>query len=169
MILTLFTLFHVALSLAGIFAGFAVVFGLLSAKRFNHWTAIFLLTTVLTSVTGFFFPVHHFMPSHGVGIVSLLVLPIAIFALYGRHLEGRWRSTYVITAMIGLYLNVVVLIAQTFAKVPLLKAIAPTQSEPPFAIAQLVLLLLFVVLTVFAVIRFHPEKQSLDRLALKVA
>src|SRR5439155_19368605 len=97
---------------------------------------IFLVTTVATSVTGFFLPFHRFMPSHGVAIISLLVLPLAIFALYGRHLAGAWRWIYVITAMIALYLNVFVLIVQAFMKIPALKAIAPTQSERPFLFAQ---------------------------------
>src|SRR5438105_1781338 len=100
-----FTVFHTALSLAGIFSGFVVVFGMLTGKGLPAWTAVFLTCTVLTSVTGFFFPVHHFMPSHAVGILSLLVLPIAIYALYGRHLAGSWRWIYVVSAMIALYFN----------------------------------------------------------------
>lgn len=154
--LTLFTLFHVAISLVGILSGAMVTFGLLTARRFDGWTAIFLATTVATSVTGFFFPVHHFMPSHGVGIVSLLVLPVAIFARYRGHLAGAWRWIFVVSAMLGLYLNVFVLVVQAFLKVPALKAIAPTQTEAPFKLAQLVVLFGFVGITVAAVIRFHP-------------
>jgi hypothetical protein len=115
------------------------------------------VTTVLTSVSGFFFPFHGFLPSHGVGIISLLVLAVAIFARYGRHLAGGWRRTYAITAMIALYLNVFVLIVQAFRKVPALEAMAPTQSEPPFKITQLVVLLIFIALTIAAAIRFRSE------------
>ena len=152
-----FTSVHVVLSLIGIFSGFIVMFGLLAGKRLDGWTAVFLVTTVLTSVTGFFFPFHGFLPSHGVGIISLLVLAVAIFARYGRHLAGGWRRTYAITAMIALYLNVFVLIVQVFRKVPALEAVAPTQSEPPFKITQLVVLLIFIALTIAAAIRFRSE------------
>src|SRR6267378_2079732 len=108
--MTTFTFVHVLLSLIGIFSGFVVVFGLLVAKRLDGWTTLFLASTVLTSVTGFLFPFHGFLPSHGVGILSLLALAIAIFARYGRHLIGLWRRTYAITvtAVIALYLNVFV-------------------------------------------------------------
>jgi hypothetical protein len=109
-------------------------------------------------VTGFLFPFHGFLPSHGVGIISLLVLAIAIFARYSRHLAGLWRRTYVITAVIALYLNVFVLIVQLFRRVSALKAIAPTQSEAPFKVAQLVALALFVVIASFATIRFRSEQ-----------
>jgi len=155
--MTTFTFAHVALSLIGIFSGFVVVFGLLAAKRLDGWTALFLVTTVLTSVTGFFFPFHKFLPSHGVGIVSLIVLAIAIFARYVRQLGGAWRRTYVITAIIALYLNVFVLIAQLFLKVPALKAMAPTQSEPPFLVAQLVCMALFIMLAIAAAIKSRNE------------
>ena len=157
--MTTFTQVHVVLSLIGIFAGLVVTFGLLMAKRLDGWTAFFLVTTVLTSVTGFFFPFHGFTPAIGVGIVSLVVLAIAIFARYGRKLAGASRWIYVVTAMLALYLNVFVLIVQLFQKVQALKALAPTQSEPPFLIAQLGAFALFVVLTIFAVIRF---RQRLD-------
>ena len=156
--MTTFTFVHVLLSLIGIFSGFVVVFGLLVAKRLDGWTTLFLASTVLTSVTGFLFPFHGFLPSHGVGILSLLALAIAIFARHGRHLAGLWRRTYVITAVIALYLNVFVLIVQLFQKVPALKAIAPTQSEAPFKVTQLVALVLFVVLGGSAAIRFRSEQ-----------
>jgi hypothetical protein len=146
------------LSLIGILSGFIVVFGMLTAKRLNGWTALFLATTVLTSVTGFLFPFHGFLPSHVLGILSLLVLPVAIYARYSRQLAGGWRRTYVITAMIALYLNVFVLIAQLFMKVPALKAMAPTQSEPPFKLTQLVVLVVFVVLTIAAAKKFRGEQ-----------
>ena len=155
--MTTFTFVHVVLSLIGILSGFIVMFGLFAGKRLDGWTALFLVTTVLTSVTGFFFPFHGFLPSHGVGIISLLVLAVAIFARYGRHLAGGWRRTYAITAMIALYLNVFVLIVQAFRKVPALEAMAPTQSEPPFKITQLVVLLIFIALTIAAAIRFRSE------------
>jgi len=157
MILTAFTLFHVALSLVGILSGFVVLAGFLSAKRSNGWTAVFLVTTVLTSVTGFLFPFHKFLPSHAVGIVSLIVLAVAIPALYVFRLAGPWRLTYVIGSVIALYLNVFVLVAQLFMKVPALKALAPTQSEPPFLGAQVVVMLIFIVLGVLAAKRFPVE------------
>jgi hypothetical protein len=150
-----FTLVHVVLSLVGIFSGFVVVFGMLAAKRLDGWTALFFVTTVLTSVTGFLFPFHRFLPSHGVGIVSLIVLAVAILARYAFHLAGAWRRIYAVTAVMALYLNVFVLIAQAFQKVAALKAMAPTQSEPPFLVAQLIGMALFVVLTIFAARRFR--------------
>ena len=155
--MTTLTFVHVVLSLIGIFSGFVVVFGLLTAKRLDGWTALFLVTTAVTSVTGFLFPFHKFLPSHGVGIVSLIVLAIATFARYTRRLAGAWRRTYVITAVIALYLNVFVLIVQAFMKVPVLKAMAPTQSEPPFLVAQVVAMALFVVPAIFAVKRFRID------------
>ena len=157
MILSAFTLFHVVLSLAGILSGFVVMAGFLSAKRSNGWTGLFLTTTVLTSLTGFLFPFHKFLPSHAVGIVSLVVLVVTIPALYVFHLAGPWRRTYVIGAVIALYLNVFVLVAQLFMKVPALKALAPTQSEPPFLGTQVVVMLIFIVLGVFAAKRFPGE------------
>jgi len=156
--LAVFTFIHVLLSLAGILAGLVVVFGFLTAKRLDGWTAVFLSTTVLTSVTGFLFPVHKFMPSHAVGISSLIFLALAIFARYSRHLSGGWRRTYVISGIIALYLNVFVLVAQLFQKMPALKALAPTQSESPFKIAQLTVLILFVILGVLATRRFRIEQ-----------
>jgi hypothetical protein len=157
MSLSTFTLVHVIISLIGIVSGLIVLFGLLSAKRLNGLTALFLLTTVLTSVTGFGFPFEHLLPSHKVGIISLVALAIAILARYSFHMAGSWRWIYVVTAMIALYLNVFVLVVQSFEKVPALKAMAPTQSEPPFLVAQLVVLALFIVLTILAVKEFHPE------------
>jgi hypothetical protein len=157
MILQIYTVTHVLISLAGIFSGFVVLLGMFSGKRLDGWTKWFLITTVLTSVTGFGFPVHQFMPSHAVGIISLLVLAIAIYARCRRQLAGAWRWIYVVTAMIALYLNVFVGVVQAFEKVPVLKALAPTQTEPPFKLTQLVVLALFIVLTVAAAIRFRPE------------
>jgi hypothetical protein len=153
-----FTKVHVVISLVAIVSGFFVAFGLLTAKRLEGLTAFFLVTTVATSVTGFFFPFHGFTPAIGVGIVSLVVLAIAIFARYGRKVTGAWRWIYVVTAMLAVYLNVFVLIVQLFQKVPALKALAPTQSEPPFQVTQTIALALFVVLTIFAVIKFRNEQ-----------
>jgi len=155
--LAAYTLLHVVISLVGIISGLVVLFEMLTAQRFDCWTKIFLLTTVLTSVTGLFFPFHGITPAIVIGIISLVVLAPAIYARYGRHLASGWRKTYVITAMIGLYLNVFILIVQSFQKIPALKELAPTQSEPPFKIAQFVVLVLFIVLGTFATIRFRPE------------
>jgi hypothetical protein len=155
MILGAFTVFHVLLSLIGIGSGFVVAYGLLTSRRFDNWTALFLTTTIATSVTGFLFPVHHFMPSHALGIISLLVLGISVLARYRYKLAGGWRRAYVITAVIAFYLNFFVLIVQSFQKVPPLRALAPTQSEPPFAVAQLTALVLFALLGTRAAIQFR--------------
>lgn len=154
--MTPMTFFHVLLSLVGIFNGICVLFGMLSSSRMPGWTLVFLSTTILTSVTGFLLPFVKFMPSHAVGVISLFVLAWSLLALYTFNLAGAWRWIYVITAVIGLYLNVFVLVAQGFAKVPALHALAPTQAEPPFAIAQGLVLLVFVVLGFLAVRKFHP-------------
>jgi hypothetical protein len=155
--LAAFTLFHVFLSLVGLGTGLIVLKGLLTSQRYDRWTKRFLVTTVATSVTGFLFPVHQFMPSHGVGILSLIVLAIAILARYRYQLAGGWRRTYVITALIALYLNFFVLVAQLFMKVPALHALAPNGAEPPFQIAQGALLLLFIAMTIRAAMRFSAE------------
>jgi len=155
--LAAFTLFHVALSLVGILAGLVVLFALISGKQSKSWTGTFLLTTAATSLTGFLFPFHNFLPSHGVGIVSLLVLALTIPALYAFHLAGVWRRVYVIGSVTALYLNVFVLIAQCFMKIPALKALAPTGSEPPFLVTQVVVMLIFIVLGVFATKRFPGQ------------
>jgi hypothetical protein len=153
----LYTFAHVVISLVAIFSGFVVVFGLLASKRLDGWTALFLAATVATSVTGFGFPFDHFMPSHGVGIISLVVLAVAIFARYSRHLAGAWRNVFVVSSVVALYLNVFVAIVQAFVKVPALKVMAPTQSEPPFVVAQLVAMAVFVLIAIVAAIRFHVE------------
>jgi hypothetical protein len=126
------------------------MYGLLIGKRLDGATAIFLAGTVATSVTGFGFPFDHLLPSHKVGIISLVILAVAILARYGLRLAGAWRRVYVICAAIALYLNVFVAVVQAFLKIPALTALAPTQAEPPFAIAQLVVLALFIALTVVA-------------------
>lgn len=155
-----YTLMHVLISLVGIVAGFIVVFGLFGSKRLNGWTALFLATTVATSVTGFGFPVAHLMPSHIIGIISLVVLTIAILARYTFRLAGAWRWVYVVGAVLAFYLNFFVLIVQLFRKVPALEALAPTQTEPPFIVAQVAALVMFIVLGVAGVIRFHPEAKA---------
>jgi hypothetical protein len=153
-----FTLLHVLLSLAGIGTGFVVVYGFLAGKRLAGWTAIFLTTTALTSLTGFLFPVEHLLPSHVVGMLSLIVLAVAVVARYAFHLAGPWRWIYVMCAMIALYLNSFVAVVQSFLKVSSLKALAPTQKEPPFLVAQLALMAIFVVLGILAVKKFRVER-----------
>jgi hypothetical protein len=132
----------VLISLIGIFTGIIVVFGMVANKRLDRWTKWFLITTVLTSVTGFFFPLHGFTPAIGVGIISLIVLGIAIIARYPRQMADAWRWIYIVTAVIALYFNVFVLIMQSFQKIPALHALAPTQTEPPFKSTQLIVLAL---------------------------
>jgi hypothetical protein len=153
--LATYTAVHVMLSLVGIGSGLVVVLGLLTAKRLDAWTALFIRTTVATSVTGFGFPFDHLLPSHIVGGISLALLAVAIYARYQARLEGIWRRTYVVCAVIALYLNVFVLVVQSFRRVPWLQALAPTQSEPPFLIAQGFVLASFVVLGTFATVRFR--------------
>lgn len=148
-----FTRLHVAISLIGIVSGLITMFGMLSWKRRDGWAAIFLVSTVLTSVTGFMFPFDHLLPSHQVGIISLVVLAIVIVARYGTTLGGAWGWIYPIGCAIALYLNVVVLVVQSFEKIPALAALAPTQSELPFQLTQLVVFALFLWLTVAAVRR----------------
>jgi hypothetical protein len=152
-----FTLVHVALSLVGIGSGLLVVYGLLLGKRFDGATTIFLATTVLTSVTGFLFPVEHLLPSHVFGVISLVALAVAIVARYPFHLARAWRSIYVVSAVLALYLNVFVLVAQIFMKVPAVHALAPTQKELPFLIVQLVVMAIFVVIGILAVKKFRLE------------
>jgi hypothetical protein len=149
-----YTLVHVLISLVGIASGAVVMLGLLAGKRFNTTTAVFLATTVLTSVTGYGFPFDHLLPSHIVGAISLVVLALAIYARYSRHLAGGWRTTYVISAVAALYFNCFVLVVQAFRRVPTLTALAPTQSETPFAVVQLVVLVLFLGLGFTAARRF---------------
>lgn len=156
MSLAAFTLFHVVLSLVGIAAGLVVLGGMFGSKRLPGWTAVFLVTTILTSVTGFFFPFTKLLPSHIVGIISLVVLGVAVLALYVYRVAGAWRWVYVATAVLALYLNVFVLVVQGFLKISFLNALAPTQSEAPFVLAQAVVLLAFVALGVLAIRSFHP-------------
>ena len=152
-----FLLIHVASSLIGIAAGFVVLCGLLTAKRLAGWTMLFLTTTVATSLSGYALPAKHLMPSHIVGAISLVVLAVAIFARYGRHMIGGWRLAYVVSAIVALYLNVFVGVVQSFLKVPTLRELAPTQSEPPFVITQVIVMALFVVLAILAARKFRPN------------
>ena len=162
MSLATYTLVHVLISLVGIGSGLVVLFGLVAAKRLERWTAVFLATTVATSVTGFGFPFDHLLPSHKVGFISLVVLAIAIAARYAFRLRGAWRHVYVAGAALALYLNVFVGVVQSFLKVPVLKALAPTQTEPPFVVSKGIVLVLFVGLAIIAAIRFRAERIGAD-------
>ncbi|MBR1175690.1 hypothetical protein JQ617_17165 [Bradyrhizobium sp. KB893862 SZCCT0404] len=159
--LSAITLIHVVISLIAIVAGFVVMFGLLGSKPMPGLTAIFLLFTILTSATGFLFPFKELLPSHIIGIISLVLLAIACFALYGMKLAGVWRPVYIVTAMISLYFNVFVLVIQSFLKIPALAALAPAvapapPSGPVFAVVQGIVLVFFVVLTIGAWRRYKP-------------
>jgi hypothetical protein len=155
MFLAVYTLLHVVISLVGIVSGLVVLLGLLRGRRLDRWTLVFLASTVATSATGFGFPFQRFLPSHAVGIVSLIALALAIYGRYPRRLEGAWRWVFVIGAVLSLYLNVFVLVVQLFLKVPVLAALAPTQSEPPFQLTQLAVLAIFGALGATAVVRFR--------------
>ena len=158
--MTTFTFVHVVISLVGIASGLVVLFGLLTGKWLDGWTALFLLTTAATSLTGFGFPFDHLLPSHIVGIISLVALAVAAAARYVFHLAGPWRWVYVAGAVISLYFNVFVLIVQLFQKVPGIHALAPTQAEPPFAIVQGAVLVVFVVLGIMAAIKSRPPAMA---------
>lgn len=165
--LAAYTLIHVVVSLVGIATGLVVAFGLLRGRRLDQWTAWFLATTTATSVTGFGFPVDRFLPSHAVGLVSLMVLAIACYARYARRLETRgWRAAYAISAVLALHLNVFVLVVQLFLKVPALNALAPTQTEPPFQITQLAVFVVFAALAAAAVVRIRPGLDGVRGLRL---
>ena len=159
--LSTFTLLHVVLSLVGIVAGIVIVIGMLGSSQLPAWTALFLVSMVLTDVTGFFFPAAALLPSHVVGVISLMALLMAIIALYVFRLNGLWRWLYVGATGIAVYLDVFVGVAQAFEKLDFLRPLAPTQSEPPFLIAQLALLSLFLVLGIVAARRFHPPARAL--------
>jgi hypothetical protein len=152
-----FTLLHVILSLIGIASGLVAILAMTRSRLLPGWTLVFLLMTILTSVTGYFFPVDKILPSHIVGAISLAVLAVAVVALYRYNATSKRRWIYAVSAVISLYLNVFVLVVQGFLKIAPLKALAPTQSEPPFVIAQGVAFLAFIVIGYFAVRRFHPE------------
>ena len=150
------TLVHVVLSLIGIVSGLVVLYGLLTANRMDGWTLVFLVTTVATSVTGFFFPFKGVTPAIILGLLSLVVLAAAIAARYACHLAGSWRWIYVVGSVVALYFNVFVFVVQAFLKIPALHALAPKGSEPPFAIAQGIVLLLFILAGILSVKRFYP-------------
>ena len=156
--LSALTLIHVVISLIAIVAGLVVMFGLLGSKSMPGLTTIFLLFTILTSATGFLFPFKELLPSHIIGIISLVLLAIACFALYGQKLRGVWRPVYIVTAMISLYFNCFVLVIQSFLKIPALTAVAPGNppSGPVFAVVQGIVLVFFVIMTIGAVRRFRP-------------
>jgi hypothetical protein len=156
--LPMFTLIHVVISVLGIIAGLVVVGGHMAGARLDRWTAFFLATTILTSVTGFGFPFTRVLPPHIVGALSLVVLAVCLVARYGKRLEGRWRGTYVITAVAALYLNVFVLVVQLFTRTPPLAQLAPTQQEPPFAATQALVLVLFIGLGWAALRGFRTER-----------
>jgi hypothetical protein len=153
-----FTVLHVVISMIAIFSGFIVVGGMFSNAGLAGWTAFFLLMTILTNVTGFMFPIAGFTPALAVGTLSTLLLLVAVYAVYKERLRGSWRTVYVVTASIGLYLNVFVLIAQSFQKVSFLQPLAPHGNEPPFAIAQAVTLVAFLLLGWMALRKFHPTR-----------
>ncbi|MFY9743834.1 MAG: hypothetical protein WA252_09005 [Candidatus Sulfotelmatobacter sp.] len=155
-----YTLIHVVISLIGIGSGIVVLWGMIRSKPLDGITAIFLTFTVLTSLTGFGFPFTHVTPGIIVGVISMVLLALAIAARYGFRLAGAWRLIYVVTASMALYLNVFVLVVQSFEKVPALHALAPMQSEPPFVAAQLFVLVLFIILTLFAGRKFRPAPMS---------
>jgi hypothetical protein len=157
MILHIYTIVHTLISLIAIFTGIIVLFGMIGSKRLDGWTKWFLITAVLTTVTGFFFPFHGFTPAILLGIISLPFLALTIFARCSKQLAGAWRWIYVIGAVMCLYFNLFVLVVQSFLKIPTLHAMAPTQTESPFKVTQLTVLIVSVVLGIVAVIRFHPE------------
>jgi hypothetical protein len=152
-----FTAFHIALSVAGLLSGVVVVLGMLKDKRLPRWTAVFVITTIATSATGFLFHSLSFGPPHLIGVISLIVLTGAVAALYIYRLSDGWRSVFVATAVLALYLNAFVGVAQAFQKIAFLHALAPTGSEPPFLMAQAVVLMLFVLIAVPSLTRFHPS------------
>jgi hypothetical protein len=157
MSLSTFTTVHVIISLIGIVTGIVVVLGMLGGRKLGGWTAIFLAITALTSVTGFLFPFTKLLPSHVVGIISLVVLAVAVLALYAFHLDGPWRWIYVAGAILALYLNAFVAVVQAFQKLAFLQPLAPTQAEAPFIVAQVAVLAIFAALGLLAVRRFHPS------------
>jgi len=157
MSITTITLVHTIISIVAIAAGLVVVGGLIAGVRIDGWTGIFLTTSVLTSVTGFFFPFTHLLASHNVGIISLIILALVIPARYWKHLAGPWRGVYVVGSVLVLYLNFFILIVQLFRHIPALLVSAPKQTEPPFVVTQLLVLALFAWLGIAAFRRFRPQ------------
>ena len=158
--ITSFTLIHVLLSVVGILSGAVVAGGLAGGRHLERWSILFLVTTIATSATGFGFPFVTFLPSHAVGILSLVVLPVVIVAHYVKHFDGPWRRVYACGVVFATYLNVFVLVVQLFRRIPALIAAAPTQSEPPFALTQALVLALFIWLGIVADKGFRPARTS---------
>lgn len=153
-------LIHVLISLAGIASGVVVMRGLLGGKRMDRWTSWFLASNVATNLSGFILPADRILPSHVVGLLSMAALGLAFAALKRLHTSGAWRRTFVVSSAFALYLNVFVAVVQAFQKIPVLRAMAPTQSEPPFLVAQLAVLSLFIGLGIVATQRFRPVQES---------
>jgi hypothetical protein len=158
MILHIYTIIHTLISLIAIFTGLIVVFGMIGGKRLDGWTKWFLITAVLTTATGFFFPFHGVTPAIILGMITVPVLAITIYARCSRQFAGAWRWIYAVGAVMSLYFNLFVLVVQLFEKVPALHAIAPTQTESPFKLTQLSVLIVSILLGIVAVVRFHPER-----------
>ena len=156
MSLASFTLLHVLISLLGIATGLVVVFGMVTSRKLDGWTALFLVSTILTSITGFLFPFERVLPSHVFGVISLALLAAAVVARYGYRLAGGARWVYVVTSVAALYLNAFVGVVQTFLKISFFNTLAPTQTELPFFVGQGITLLAFVALGFFAVRAFRP-------------
>jgi hypothetical protein len=148
---------HVVLSLFGIVSGLVVVYGLLTDRQLTGWTALFLATTIFTSLTGFPLAPFGFDPPRAVGVISLIFLAIAVVALYVFALAGAWRWIYIVSALVALYLNCFVGVIQAFGKLEFLRALAPTQTEPPFVVAQVALLVVFIAFGFFSIRSFHPR------------
>lgn len=155
--MTAFTATHVLISLIGIVSGLVVLFGMRASQLLNGWTLIFLVTTLATNITGFMFPYHGFTPAIGVGILSSLILVVALVARYSAHLAHAWRWVYVVASVAALYFNCFVLVAQAFQKIPALHALAPSGAGPVFGAVQGIVLLLFVLAGVLCVKGFHPK------------
>jgi hypothetical protein len=156
-----FTILHVVITLVAIGSGLIVVGGMLASNSLPVTTALFLLTTALTSLTGFLFPIYGFTPALGVGIVACVILAVALFALYKEQLVGTWRWICVITVVVSLYLNVFVLVVQSFMNVSALNALAPMQTAPPFLVTQAAVLAIFILITLIAVIKFRPRQAQM--------
>lgn len=159
--LAIYTILHVAISLVAIAAGFVVMLQMIQRRESVKWTVLFLAMTILTSVTGFGFPASQVTPAHAFGVISLIALGLAVYGRYVRRSSPKWRAIYIVTALLSQYLNVVVLIVQSFQKIPLLKALAPTQSESPFLATQVVTLIIFLFVGVLALLRHSVNSQPL--------
>lgn len=167
--LPMFTLVHVVISVVGIIAGLVVAGGMAAGARLDSWTGLFVAATVLTSISGFGFPITKLTPAHIVGAISLVVLGVCLYARYGQRLAGAWRATYVVTAITALYLNVFVLVVQLFAKTPALAQLAPTQKEAPFGVTQVLILATFVWLGRSALRGFRVRSHETAHASVSVA